>query len=110
MSQEIVVPGKSFDSIVAISEFAKVSVFLFLGAVAGGYVAFNISGPIESPVASRFRAGKVSAMGLDMFAKRTPVRAIHAESIDAENLALRTGAQISARTALGTLDKISDLK
>ena len=110
MSPEIVIPGKSFGSVVAICEFAKVSVFLFLGAVAGGYVAFNISGPIETPIACRFRAGKVSAMGLDMFANRTPVRAIHAESRNAENLAIRTGAQISAGIALGTLDKISDLK
>ena len=86
MSQEIVVPGKSFGSVVAISEFAKVSVFLFLGAVAGGYMAFNISGPIESPIACRFRAGKVSAMGLDMFARRAPVRAMHAESATRQEL------------------------
>ena len=73
MSEEIVIPGKSFGGVVAISEFAKVFVFLFLGAVAGGHVAFNISDPIESLVACRIRAGKVSAMGLDMFAKRRPL-------------------------------------
>ena len=49
-------------------------------------------------------------MGLDMFANRKPVRATRFESKNAETITVRTGAQISARIALGTLDKISDLK
>lgn len=35
MSQEIVIPRKSFDGIFTVSEFAKVLIFFFPGAVAG---------------------------------------------------------------------------
>ena len=74
MSLEIVVSRKSFSSVGAILEIANVFVFLFLGAVAGGHVAVNISSPIKSPIACRLGARKFSVMRLDMFANYTPVR------------------------------------
>ena len=49
-------------------------------------------------------------MGLNVFANCTPIRAIQVGSINAENLAVSTGAHISVRTAWRTHDKISDLK
>ena len=109
MSHEIVVPRKSFGGVLAISEFAEVFVFLFLGAVAGGYVAFNISSPIELPVACLNRTGKVSAMCLDMFANRRSIRAVKVGSVNAK-IGIRTGAHSSARTSCGTLHKISHLE
>ena len=69
----------------------------------------KISSPIESLIACRIAAGKVSAMGLDMFAICTLVRAIHAGGKETEKIAVLTGAHVSARTAWGILDKRSDL-
>lgn len=71
MSQAIIIPRKSFGGIFAIPELAKVFVFLFFGAVAGGHVTLDVFGPIELLIAGQIGAGKISAMSLDMFADPT---------------------------------------
>ena len=105
MSQEIIVPRESFSSVLAFSESAKIFCFLFLGAVAGGHVAVNISSAIEFLITCRIGAGKISAMGLDMFANRTLVSVLYLINITVEKTAVRTGARVSARMACDTLDK-----
>ena len=108
MSQEIIVPGKSFGGILAISEFAKIFVFLFLAAVAGGHMAINISSPVKLMITCLIRAREISAMSLNMFANRT-VSIVHIGNTSIKEIAVRTEAHASARIACGRLDRTCDL-
>ena len=108
MSQEIIIPGKPFGGIFAVSEFAKVLVFLFLAAVAGGHMAMDISSPVKLMITCLIRAREISAMSLDMFANRI-VSILHIGNRNVKDIAVRTGAHASARIACGRLDRTCDL-
>lgn len=77
MSQAVIIPRKSFGGILAVPELAKVVVFLFIGAVAGGHVTLDVLGPVELLIAGRIGSGKISAMSLDMFTDPTRFSILH---------------------------------